>query len=119
MRLEGIDVEERYHGALSMPTNTRTGVEGRVKKRSFANLLLLALGATLGFLRRDMNGGGGSVGFKFALRAGILRHLRGFVFVLVFILIGDTALREEKPSLFLMGVCEAIIVTWRWDHGVS
>lgn len=87
-------------------------------ERSFANLLLLALGATLGFLRRDMNRSGGSVGFKFALRADILGHLRCFVFVLVLILIGDTALREEKSSLLLVGVCKAIIITWRWDHGV-
>lgn len=26
MRLGGIDVEERYHGALSMPTNMKTEV---------------------------------------------------------------------------------------------
>lgn len=56
-----------------------------------------------------MNRSGGSVGFEFALRAGIMRHLRCVVFILV--LIGDTALREEKSSLFLMGVCKAIIVT--------
>jgi hypothetical protein len=58
-----------------------------------------------------MNRSSGSVGFKFALRADILRHLRCVVLVLV--LIRHTALGEEKSSLFLMGVCEAVIVTWR------